>query len=95
MLLECFNDGSYLYLLYIILNLIAFAMFAIDKRKAIKNKWRISEAALIFASVFGIIGGLCGMYVMHHKTKKPKFFIGLPIILISELAAVFYIIFKL
>lgn len=93
MILEWFSDITHLIVLYAILNFISFAMFAVDKRKAIKNKWRISEAALICSSVFGIFGAFCGMYMMHHKTKKPKFYIGLPAILIIELVIVFIIIF--
>lgn len=80
--------------IYVILNLISFIMFAVDKRKAIKKQWRISESALITASIFGVIGGLCGMYIMRHKTKKPKFYIGIPVILIFEIAAVLLIILK-
>lgn len=93
MILKWFGDITHLIVLYAVLNLISFAMFAVDKRKAIKNKWRISEAALLTASVFGIIGAFCGMYIMHHKTKKPKFYIGLPVILIIELIIIFTIIF--
>lgn len=73
-------------LIYLIFNIISFALFAVDKRKAVRNKWRISEATLILSSVFGIFGGFCGMYIIRHKTKKPKFFIGLPLILIAEIA---------
>ncbi len=79
---------------YALLNLISFAMFAVDKRRAVKKQWRISEASLIIASAFGIIGGFCGMYVIRHKTKHAKFYIGLPLILIAELAAAGIIIFK-
>ncbi len=75
-----------LLLIYLIFNIISFALFAVDKRKAVRNKWRIPEATLILSSVFGIFGGFCGMYIIRHKTKKPKFFIGLPLILIAEIA---------
>ncbi len=94
LIIEWFKNGTHIAALYAILNLISFGMSAIDKRKAIKNKWRISESALIISAVFGIIGGFCGMYIMHHKTRKPKFYIGLPIILILEIAAVCLIIYK-
>ncbi len=72
--------------IWFILNLISFILFFIDKRKAEKKRWRIPESTLILSSVFGIIGGLCGMYVIRHKTKKPKFYITLPVILILETA---------
>lgn len=76
---------GFLLLVYLIFNIVSFALFTIDKRKAVKNKWRIPEATLILSSVFGIFGGFCGMYIVRHKTKKPKFFIGLPLILIAEI----------
>lgn len=79
---------------YAVLNLISFAMYAIDKRKAIKNQWRISEASLLIAAALGIIGGFCGMYVLRHKTKHAKFYIGLPLIFIAELAIAGFILFK-
>ncbi len=81
-------------IIYAVLNVISFALFAIDKRKAVKNKWRIPEATLIGASVFGIFGGFCGMYLIRHKTKKPKFYLGLPAILIAEIAIVVFGIIK-
>ncbi len=71
--------------IWFVLNLISFILFFIDKRKAEKKLWRIPESTLILSSVFGIIGGLCGMYVIRHKTKKPKFYITLPLILILEI----------
>lgn len=70
---------------WFVLNLISFILFFIDKRKAEKKLWRIPESTLILSSVFGIIGGLCGMYVIRHKTKKTKFYITLPLILILEI----------
>ncbi len=83
---------GFLLLIYLVFNIVSFALFAIDKHKAVKNKWRIPEATLILSSVFGIFGGFCGMYIIRHKTKKPKFFIGLPLILIAEIALAVLII---
>lgn len=80
--------------IWILFNLISFIMFFIDKRKAEKKRWRIPESTLIISSVFGIIGGLCGMYVIRHKTKKPKFYITLPLILILETALVILLCIK-
>lgn len=73
---------------YLVMNLIVFAMYGIDKYKAVHHKWRIPEATLIGAAVFGVFGALAGMYVIRHKTKKPKFFITVPAILVLEIAAV-------
>ena len=58
----------------------------VDKRKAIKNKWRIPEATLLFwAAIGGSAGSLLGMYTFRHKTKHPKFTIGVPAILIAQI----------
>lgn len=68
------------------INLFTFFMMWLDKRKAKKGKWRIPEnTLLIFVLLGGGIGGITGMYTFHHKTQKPKFFIGFPIILICEI----------
>lgn len=73
------------------INLIAFLAMYIDKRKAIKGKWRISEAALFgLVLLGGGIGGIAGIYVFHHKTKKLKFTIGFPVILLTEIFLVCY-----
>lgn len=56
--------------LIIIMSLITFILYGVDKRKAQKNKWRIKEATLLLSSfIFGSIGGLIGMYGLRHKTK--------------------------
>jgi uncharacterized membrane protein YsdA (DUF1294 family) len=69
------------------INLLAFVMYGIDKRKAIKGARRIPEKTLILLAVLGgAIGAFIGMHVFHHKTKKPKFFIGVPVILVVQIA---------
>ena len=78
------------YLLYIYLaaaNIVSFVMFGIDKSRAKRHAWRISEAALLIsAAVGGSVGAIAGMIVFRHKTKHLKFLIGLPLILIIHLA---------
>ena len=87
---------SYLLIGYFILiNLIAFAMMGIDKKRARTNAWRIPEKSL-FLSAFlgGSIGAICGMQYFRHKTKHWYFKYGMPAILIAQLAlaaALFYI----
>ena len=71
-----------------LINLIGFAAMALDKRRAIRHKWRIPEAHLILAGVFGIFGAVLGMLLFRHKIRKPKFYIGLPAIFILELVCV-------
>lgn len=74
--------------IYIILiNLIAFVVFGIDKRKARKGQWRVPESTLfILAIIGGSIGALLGMLVFRHKTKHRKFTIGIPLILALQIA---------
>lgn len=61
---------------YLIINLIAFAFYGIDKLKAQKHLWRIPENTLFLTAFLGgAVGSLCGMRIFHHKTKKLYFWI--------------------
>lgn len=79
-------------LLYVIvINVIGFLAMFIDKRKAQKGSWRIPEKTLFIITLLGGgIGTILGMYAFRHKTKKLKFTIGFPVILISEIIAIIY-----
>lgn len=81
-------------LIYIVLmNLCTFALMGIDKRRAKKHNWRISERMLFIPVLLGGgIGGTAGMKVFHHKTKHWYFHYGFPFITIVEYAAFVYII---
>ena len=71
------------------INIAAFFLYGIDKWKAQRNKWRVTEARLLRIAVAGSsIGALLGMKIWRHKTKHNKFRFGLPAILILQLAAV-------
>lgn len=83
------------YLLYGLLiylaaiNIVAFFLYGIDKWKAQHDKWRITEATLLWIAVAGgSLGALLGMRLWHHKTQHAKFRYGLPTILILQIAAV-------
>lgn len=70
-------------------------LFGIDKYKAMKNKWRVSERILLASSVVGgSLGAFAGMKVFHHKTQKPKFFVGIPVIIILQTAGIVYVCTK-
>ena len=71
---------------YGVVNLVVFGMYAADKAKAKKGAWRTPEVRLMTAGAIGIIGALLGMVVCHHKTKKPLFAVGLPVIFFVEVA---------
>ena len=76
-------------ILIILWNIITFAIYAVDKSKAKKNKWRISEATLIgIAFVMGALGAFLGMRILRHKTKHLKFQILVPVALLLNVGAV-------
>ncbi|MBO4666410.1 MAG: DUF1294 domain-containing protein [Paludibacteraceae bacterium] len=70
------------------MNGITFFMYGVDKWKAKRSKWRVSEAALIWMAVLGgSVGAWLGMKAWHHKTQHKKFKYGLPLILLMQIAA--------
>ena len=77
----------------ILINLITFIVYGVDKSLAIKHKWRISEATLIMLAVIGgSIGAFLGMQVFRHKTKHMKFVIGVPVIIVLQVAIALFIL---
>ena len=79
----------------LVINLLGFFAMGIDKWKAKKGSWRISENALfMFTILGGGIGTIAGIYAFRHKTKKAKFTIGMPVILILEVILFVYLILR-
>ena len=73
-------------------NITSFLLYGIDKYKAKKGKWRISEATLLLMAVIGgSIGAWAGMRLGHHKTIHKKFKYGIPVIIIMQIALVTYL----
>lgn len=67
-------------------NIIVMLVYGMDKWKARRNAWRISEKALIFLAFFlGAIGACLGMILFNHKTAKMKFRLLIPVALIINL----------
>ena len=74
------------------INAVTFIVYGIDKYKAKKAKWRISEATLLLLAVLGgSIGAWMGMKVWHHKTMHKKFKYGIPAILLIQIALMAYL----
>ena len=74
------------------INIVSFFLYGIDKYKAKKNKWRISEATLLMMAVIGgSIGAWVGMRLWHHKTMHKKFKYGIPVIMIMQVCLVVYL----
>ena len=81
-----------IYTFIAILNVITFLIYAIDKWKAKKNRWRISESILLLLAVLGgSIGALMGMKIWHHKTMHKKFKYGIPLIMILQIGMLLYL----
>jgi uncharacterized membrane protein YsdA (DUF1294 family) len=66
----------------VVINGLSFILMGSDKARAIRHQWRITEGTLLGLAVFGgSVGVLLGMFLFHHKTNKPLFFLGVPLIL--------------
>ena len=78
---------KYFLIYLVVINLVGMLLMAVDKSKAERGKWRIPEKTLfIVAAIGGSIGSIAGMYMFRHKTKHVSFVIGMPAILIIQIA---------
>lgn len=83
-----------LYLLLI--NAVGFVLMGVDKRRAKRDQWRISEKTLFLPPLLGgTVGAILGMRVFHHKTKHWYFRYGLPALLIVQLVLAGWLYWKL
>lgn len=83
---------NFFHLYLLLINALAFVLMLADKQKARKNRWRIPERTLMLTALLGgSVGALLGMYTFRHKTKHIKFTLGIPAILILQLAAAYYL----
>ena len=74
----------------ILVNIVALAVFGIDKRKAVRHKYRIPEATLLgLALIGGAAGALAGMHLFHHKTRKPLFR-AIPVLLAAQIVLLLF-----
>jgi len=81
--------------LFLLANLITFALFHSDKKKAEKKAFRIPESNLLgFSALFGALGGILGMLICHHKTKKLKFLVLMPLLAAVQLLVI-YLVFAI
>ena len=83
--------GQYILVGYIlIINMLTFIVFVVDKKRAVKNRWRISEKTLMTMTVIGgSFGALLSMSMFRHKTRKPLFKYGVPLVMIVELVIMY------
>lgn len=75
----------------LIINALSFLFMSVDKHRAKKNLWRIPERTLLLlAAIGGSFGSLLGMRLVRHKTRKPAFSIGIPILFAIQVILLFF-----
>ncbi|MBO7363152.1 MAG: DUF1294 domain-containing protein [Lachnospiraceae bacterium] len=83
----------FLLIYVLIINIVSFVVYGIDKRKAVEGKWRIPEATLLFTGfIGGAVGSFIGMKVFRHKTQKLKFRILVPIFILLNIAVIVFVL---
>lgn len=79
----------------IAINLVTFAVYGADKRRARRGAWRVPEKTLFLLSLLGgSVGALLGMRVFRHKTKHWYFVWGVPAILLAQLALAVWLLYR-
>ena len=80
----------------LIINVVTFALYGIDKWKAIHNKWRIREATLLITALIGgSLGAFIAMYAFRHKTRKWYFKYTVPTMLVVHVVGMIILVVKL
>lgn len=91
-----YRSYEYFCWILIIINAVTFSAYALDKAKARMGAWRISESVLLgLALIGGAAGALLAMFIFHHKTRKTRFMMWVPLMLCAHLAVFAYLIYKL
>nr|WP_106496954.1 DUF1294 domain-containing protein [Lentibacillus sp. Marseille-P4043] len=81
------EEISLYYVCWFIINVFGFGLMGLDKQKARKHQWRISEKMLWLTIIIGgSIGSYLGMKLFHHKTKHLSFKLGVPIFIVLHVA---------
>jgi uncharacterized membrane protein YsdA (DUF1294 family) len=84
--MKVFNLQHLILIYLVIINVVTFFLYGVDKYKAKRAKWRIPEATLLgLAIIGGSVGAWLGMKVWHHKTMHKKFKYGIPAMIIIQL----------
>ena len=79
----------------LVINLVTFAVYGADKRRAKRGAWRVPEKTLFLLPLLGgSVGALLGMRVFHHKTKHWYFVWGVPAILLAQLALAAWLLYR-
>ena len=76
-------------------NVVTWITYGLDKWKAKAGKWRIPERTLLLLALTGgSVGALAGMMLFRHKTKKAKFFIGVPVMFVVHCVIVAAVVLR-
>ena len=66
-------------------NLLVLAIYALDKFRARRGRWRIAEATLLWLALLGgSAGAMAGVYLVRHKSRKPRFALGVPLLFLAQ-----------
>lgn len=77
---------------FVMINIVTFFVYGIDKWKSQHDRWRVPESALLgLAAIGGSVGAWLGMKVWHHKTQHKKFMYGVPVTLLIQIALVVWL----
>ena len=80
----------FLYVYIAAISLFAVIQTIFDKRRAVRSGWRVKESSLLLTAVLGgSVAMLLTMLLIRHKTRKKKFMLGIPVIIILQIAAVY------
>ena len=86
---------QYVFLLLAVMSAFLFSLMGLDKAKARRGRWRVSEKTLfVFALLGGAVGGTVGMFLFHHKTKHWTFRVLFPLLAAAQLALMFWLYLK-
>lgn len=77
----------------LVVNVLTFIVYGVDKGKARRGRWRVPEATLLgLAALGGSVGAWLAMQLFRHKTQKKKFRDGVPILFVLQVLAVVYFV---
>ena len=86
---------NYLLVLLAVMSVFLFVLMAVDKGRARRGAWRVSEKTLfLFALLGGAVGGTAGMFLFHHKTKHRSFRLLFPLLAAAQLALLAWLYLK-
>lgn len=86
----------YAYVLYyLLMNILTYILYAMDKKRAIRRQWRVPESVLLGLSLLGgCVGAFIAMHNYHHKTRHWRFAMGVPAMILLHGSIIVYFLAK-